>query len=63
VNGYHLDDGTFAHVKPEGAKRHKLRVGDQVKGVGRRRAGADAAVLEVRALEKLVVRREQRAGA
>jgi hypothetical protein len=62
VNGYHLDDGTFAHVKPEGAKKYKLRVGDKVKAVGERRAGVDAAVLEVRSLEKLGVRREQRAG-
>jgi hypothetical protein len=63
VNGYHLDDGTFAHVKPEGAKKYKLRVGDQVKVLGLRRPGTDAAVVEVRALEKLGVRREQRAGA
>jgi hypothetical protein len=62
VNGYHLDDGTFAHVKPEGAKRYKLRVGDKVKARGSRRPGTDAAVLEVRALEKLSVRHEQRAG-
>jgi hypothetical protein len=62
VNGYHLDDGTFAHVKPEGAKKYKVRIGDQVKAVGQRRAGSDATVLEVRSLEKLSVRREQRAG-
>jgi hypothetical protein len=63
VNGYHLDDGTFAHVKPEGAKKYKLHVGDQVKALGLRRPGTDAAVLEVRALGKLGVRREQHAGA
>ena len=60
VNGYHFDDGTFAHVKPEGARKYKLRVGDKVKAVGQRRPGVDAAVLDVRSLEKLGVRREQR---
>jgi hypothetical protein len=60
VNGYHLDDGTFAHVKPEGAKKYKVQVGDQVKAVGERRPGVDAVVLEVRALEKLAGRRAQR---
>ena len=53
VNGYQLDDGTFAHVKPEGAKKYKLQVGDRVKALGPRRTGPDAVVLEVRALEKL----------
>ena len=63
VNGYHLDDGTFVHVKPDGAKKYDLRVGDKVKAQGLRRPGVDAAVLEVRALEKVGGRREQRAGA
>ena len=63
VNGYHLDDGTFAHVKPEGAKKYKLRVGDQVKANGSLRAGSGATVLEVRALEKLGARGEKRAEA
>jgi len=62
VNGYHLDDGTFAHVKPEGAKKYKLKVGDQLKAVGQRRTGVDATVLEVRSLEKLGARRAKRAG-
>ena len=53
VNGYHLDDGTFVHVKPEGAKKYKLRVGEKVRAHGARRAGADAPVLEARSLEKL----------
>jgi hypothetical protein len=53
VNGYHLDDKTFLHVKPEGAKKHKLRIGEKVKATGSRRAGADAVVLEVRTLERV----------
>ena len=63
VNGYHLDDGTFAHVKPEGAKKYQVQVGDQVKAAGEQRAGADATVFEVRALEKLAGRRGHRARA
>ncbi len=63
VNGYHLDDGTFVHVKPEGAKKYKLRVGDRVKASGTRRRGTDAVVLEVHALEKLGRRHEPRARA
>ncbi len=46
VNGYHLDDGTFVHVKPDGAKRHKLRVGDRITVEGPRRVGLAATVLE-----------------
>jgi hypothetical protein len=54
VNGYHLDDGTFVHVKPEGAKRYKLRVGDRVTAEGPRRTGPAAAVLEPEHLTKTV---------
>ena len=53
VNGYQLEDGTFVHVKPEGAKKYKLRVGEKVRALGSRRVGADAPVLEARSLEKL----------
>jgi hypothetical protein len=52
VNGYHLEDQTFLHVKPEGAKKWKLRVGEQVKAIGSRRAGVHAVVLEVDAIER-----------
>jgi hypothetical protein len=55
VNGYHLDEGTFVHVKPDGARKFKLSVGDKVKATGSRRPGADAVVLEVAALEKMGV--------
>jgi hypothetical protein len=52
VNGYHLDDGTFVHVKPEGAKKYKLRAGEHVRATGSRRAGTDAVVLEASAVER-----------
>jgi hypothetical protein len=52
VNGYHLDEGTFVHVKPEGAKRYKLRVGDRITADGPRRTGAAATVLEPEHLTK-----------
>jgi len=54
VNGCHLDDGTFVHLKPKGAKRHKLRIGDKIKATGSRRSGADAVVLEAKSFEKVV---------
>jgi hypothetical protein len=56
VNGYHLDDGTFVHVKPDGAKRYKLRVGDRITAEGPRRAGVAANVLEPEQLTKLAPR-------
>ncbi len=37
VNGYRLDDETFLHLKPEGAKKYKLRIGDKVRATGTRR--------------------------
>jgi hypothetical protein len=52
VNGCHLDDGTFVHLKPEGAKKYSLRVGDRVKAIGARRAGPSCVVLEAREVEK-----------
>jgi hypothetical protein len=53
VNGCHLDDGTFVHTKPDGARKYKLRVGDKVKATGERRTGTDAVVLEAHAVERL----------
>jgi hypothetical protein len=52
VNGCHLDDGTFVHLKPEGAKKHSLRVGDKVRAIGSRRVGSAAVVVDARELEK-----------
>lgn len=53
VNGYHLDDGTFVHVKPDGARRYKLRVGDRITAEGPRRTGPAATVLEPERLRKI----------
>ncbi len=53
VNGYHLDDATFLHVKPDGAKKYNVRVGESVRATGVRRAGPHAVVLEVRTLERV----------
>jgi len=52
VNGYHLDDGTFVHVKPDGAKRYKLRIGSTIAATGSRRRGTDAVVLEAEAVKR-----------
>ena len=53
VNGCHLDDGTFLHLKPEGAHQFKVKVGEVVKATGTRHAGRDAVVLEVQTLERV----------
>jgi hypothetical protein len=57
VNGYHLDDGTFVHVKPDGAKRYKLRVGDRITAEGPRRAGPAAVVVEPERVTKATVQK------
>jgi len=46
VNGFVLDDGTFIHLKPEGARKHPVRVGEEVEVQGTRKLGPAAAVLE-----------------
>src|ERR1700755_3496865 len=56
VNGCHLDDGTFVHLKPDGARKEKIRSGDKIKATGARRRGADAVVLEAKSLDKIVRR-------
>jgi hypothetical protein len=53
VNGYHLDDGTFVHVKPEGAQKYELRVGERVRVSGARHQGTDAVVLQARSVKRL----------
>ncbi len=53
ANGYHLDDGTFVHVKPDGAKHYKLVVGDTITATGEHRAGPHAAVLEADEVSKV----------
>jgi hypothetical protein len=53
VNGVHLEDGTFVHLKPKGALKHRLQVGERVKAVGTQRTGSDAVVLEATAIVRL----------
>jgi hypothetical protein len=63
VNGWHLDDGTFVHAKPDGAKRHRLRVGERIEVRGPRRTGPDGSVLEARSIKRLGQGREGHANA
>jgi hypothetical protein len=53
TNGCHLDDGTFVHLKPEGARKSRLRVGERIKVFGARRSGPAAVVLEARSVERV----------
>ncbi len=45
-NGFVLDDGTFVHQKPDGARKQRVRVGDRVRATGEVRVGRAATVLE-----------------
>lgn len=53
VNGYHLDEGTFVHVKAKSADKYQMEVGEHVHATGRRHPGADAIVLEAWRVERL----------
>jgi len=46
VNGYHLDDRTFIHVKPDGARRAKVDIGDRIRASGTRKRGEHATVID-----------------
>ncbi len=50
ANGFVLEDGTFVHQKPEGATKHRVRVGDVVRATGELRVGRVATVLEATAV-------------
>ena len=52
VNGCHLDDGTFVHLKPEKAKRYELRLGTKITATGSRRPGADVTVLDAKTVNE-----------
>jgi hypothetical protein len=52
VNGFHLDDGTFVHLKPEGAAEFGPKIGEVVSATGQRKAGADCPVLEAEVVER-----------
>ena len=51
INGYHLDDGTFVHVKPHDAKRYALRIGAKITATGARRFGDTAVVIDADTIE------------
>lgn len=51
INGCHLDDGTFVHVKPDDAKAYDLRIGAKITATGSLRVGADAVVLDADAIK------------
>ena len=46
VNGYVLASGVFVHVKPDGAKRFRVKVGDRIRASGERRSGSAAEVVD-----------------
>lgn len=52
VNGYHLDGGVFVHVKPDGARRYKVKPGNAIAAEGEARPGPDATVLEATRVTK-----------
>ncbi len=56
TNGFHLDDGTFVHVKPAKASRYNLCVEDKVIAIGTRRPSADTVVLDAKTVNKVADR-------
>ena len=52
VNGYQLDSGEMVHVKPDGAKRSKVAVGDTITAEGERRRGDHGTVIEAERVKK-----------
>jgi hypothetical protein len=59
-NGFVLEDGTFVHQKPEGAKKQRVRVGDLVRATGEMRQGRAAKVLEATAVARDTGSKERR---
>jgi hypothetical protein len=58
VNGYRLGDGKLIHVKPHGARRVKVAVGDRIAAEGVLRVGSHATVLDADGVEKLAARKK-----
>jgi hypothetical protein len=52
ANGFHLDDGTFVHLKPEGFQKCGVKVGERVTATGSRRLGVAGPVLEARTVAR-----------
>ncbi|MFT3693795.1 MAG: hypothetical protein QM831_11680 [Kofleriaceae bacterium] len=46
VNGYVLEGDIFVHMKPDGARREKIRIGQRIHASGQRRVGKDSIVIE-----------------
>lgn len=53
VNGVHLRDGTFVHLKPEGAQKIRARVGDWIEASGVLRRGDACVVLEASTFRRI----------
>ncbi|HET9624785.1 MAG TPA: hypothetical protein VFP84_25635 [Kofleriaceae bacterium] len=58
VNGYRLGDGKLIHVKPHGARRIKVAIGDRIAAEGVLRVGTHATVLDAEGVEKLAGRKK-----
>lgn len=52
VNGYQLDSGEMIHVKPDGAKRSKVAIGDTITAEGEYRRGDHGTVIEASRVKK-----------
>lgn len=53
MNGYVVADGVFVHVKPDGAKRYRVKVGDRIRASGERRHGTAADVVDASEVVRL----------
>jgi len=62
VNGYHLGDATFVHVRPDGARKYHLAVGDRITASGHKRSGVDATVVEAKRVVRLNMRKGEKIG-
>ncbi len=62
VNGYHLSDSTFVHVKPERARAYHLVVGDRITAMGHKRTGLNATIVDAKRVERLNLRKGEKIG-
>ncbi|HEY4058057.1 MAG TPA: hypothetical protein VGM39_15690 [Kofleriaceae bacterium] len=53
VNGYHLESGEMVHVKPDGARKTKIAIGDSITVEGERRSGRDGHVIDAEGVKKV----------
>ncbi len=52
VNGFVLENGPFVHLKPDGARKHDVRVDEHVTVSGVRRQGSAIAVIDASTLTR-----------